>query len=295
MASANTPHGAPDAAPLVVVGCGFVGRALIAEAKRRGRTRVTVTTRDSARCEALAKLGVSVVPLDQPGAWDQVNEAALGGDCVVTFPPEPSADATAAAVVRRARAGVYISSTAVYGGREGTIDDRTEAPGGDERGQRRLVAEARYREVGATVLRAPGIYGPGRGVHRRLLNGTFRLVGDGGRHISRIHVDDLVGCTLAALARDAADGGQGERRGSVHVVGDLRATPQRELVAFLCERLGLPMPGSVPVEAAHATLRGNRQVDPRLALTALGYRLRHPDYVSGYGQVLAADAPESFR
>lgn len=294
----STSSGAVHGAPLVVVGCGFVGRALLNQARESGRSNLVATTRDPARREALSELGADVVVLEDQDAWARLAARARGGDCVVTFPADPAADALAAEVAREARAAVYVSSTAVYGALEGAIDDRTPASEtastADDRARRRLAAEDRYREVGATVLRAPGIYGPGRGVHRRLLRGTFSLVGDGARHISRIHVDDLAGCILAALSRDAAvDPGEGDRPaavpavGTAHVVGDLRPSPQRELVGFLCERLGLPMPGSIPIASAHATLRGNRQVDPRPALDALGYRLRYPDYVSGYGQVLA--------
>ena len=43
------------------------------------------------------------------------------------------------------------------------------------------------------VLRPAAIYGPGRGLHTAMREGRFKLVGDGGNWVSRIHVDDLLG------------------------------------------------------------------------------------------------------
>lgn len=267
---------------LVIIGCGFVGEALARHVVAEGKREVHVTTRQRSRVPFLEALGAAVTVVDDGDGFARVAAEAEGGDCVVTFPPHPEADRLAAAAVRRSAASVYVSSTAVYGAAEGRIDDATEAAGDDDRARRRLLAEGVYQAEGAVVLRAPAIYGPGRGVHRRLQAGTLSLTDGGTRFISRIHVDDLVGLILAGLRR-------GEP-GKAHVIGDHRPSPQRELVAYLCAKLGLPMPGSIPSEAAHATLRGNRRVDPRPALAALNYTLRFPDSRSGYDQVLAAEA-----
>jgi nucleoside-diphosphate-sugar epimerase len=107
------------------------------------------------------------------------------------------------------------------------------------------------------------------------LRGDFKLVGDGSRFTSRIHVDDLAELLLAS---DRAPG-------ETFVVGDLAPCPQLELVSFLCERLGLPLPGSVAPEDAHETRSRNRRVNPARALQRLGVTLAYPTYRDAFASL----------
>jgi nucleoside-diphosphate-sugar epimerase len=177
----------------------------------------------------------------------------------------------------------YVSSTGVYGDRRGVIDDTTPIPAPvGERAQRILDAEALYRAAGATILRCPGIYGPERGLHRRILRGEHRIPGDGSRTLSRIHVSDLAELLLAASAM----------RGETFVVGDLEPAPHIEVVRFVCESYGVPLPPSVPLGDVHDTLRADRHVDASRALDRLGVKLRFPDYRIGMCRE-ATTLPES--
>jgi nucleoside-diphosphate-sugar epimerase len=160
----------------------------------------------------------------------------------------------------------------VYGDRRGKIDRDTPLPEQpDERAQRLLRAEQAYRDVGGTVLRSPGIYGPDRGLHVRVLRGEHRIPGDGSRTLSRIHAHDL-----AELALAASDG-----RGETFVVGDHAPAAHIEVVRFICERYRVPLPPSVPLESVHASLRADRAVDPSAALAVLKVALRYPSYREG--------------
>ncbi|MGD8863578.1 MAG: NAD(P)-binding domain-containing protein [Myxococcales bacterium] len=264
---------APPPPPLLIIGCGHVGRTLLRRAISQGR-RVIATTRDPQRLDALRAAGAEPWLMSAPGV---LPDGPF--DAIVTYPPDPDTDAAVADHLREhARRSVYISSTGVYGRRGGLVDDTTATDPDDPRAARRLAAERRFRDAGAVVLRAPGIYGPESGLHLRLRAGRYRIVGDGSRHVSRIHVQDLAALCEAALQRGAP--------GAAHVVGDLLPTPQREPVDWLCERLNLPTPPSTPLDQAHATLRNDRRVDPRGALSELGVSLRHPTYREGYGAIL---------
>jgi nucleoside-diphosphate-sugar epimerase len=141
-----------------------------------------------------------------------------------------------------------------------------------------LAAEDAYRAVGAAVLRSPGIYGSDRGIHVRLARGDFRLSGDGSRFGSRIHVEDLAELLLASA----------KTPGETFVVGDREPCRQRELVSWLCDRLGLPFPASAPLEQVHETLRRNRRVDASRALDRLGVTLRFPSYREGLSHLPVA-------
>jgi nucleoside-diphosphate-sugar epimerase len=262
---------------LVLLGVGMVARA-VARAAESGRA-VIGTTRSPARAGELARLGLEPYVVERLSA-DVVAPLAEGSDLLVSFPPDGATDAAVAPACGAARAIVYVSSTAVYGDRRGTVDDATPVDLSSPRAAARLEAEAAWRAVGAVVLRAPGIYGPESGLHVRLREGGYRLAGDGSNVISRIHVDDLAALALAALDRG--------RRGETYVVGDLAPVPQIEVVRWLVDRLGIPMPGSAPPEALHPTLRGSRAVDPSRALSDLGVTLRYPTYREGFAAALRA-------
>lgn len=270
------------ARPLVLIGCGFTGQAVAAltdpsRADHAGYTPRWATTRQTKRQPELRALGLEPIVLssEQPTPTeDQLRDAAV----VISYPPDPAVDEALAPKLAASSAVVYVSSTAVYGASEGVIDDSSAVAPADARGHSRLRSENLFRAQGAVVLRAPGIYGPGRGLHRRLAKGTYRLTGEGKNTISRIHVADLAGLCLAALAHG--------QPGAAHVVGDLHPCPQREPVQYLCDRLQLPFPASQPADEAHPSLRGNRRVDPRPALAALNYTLRFPSYREGFVDAL---------
>lgn len=256
--------------PLVLAGVGFVAEAVAAAAAGR---RIAGTTRNPLHADRLRRLGIEPIVL-APGADTALRKHLRDADVVVSFPPDGTTDAHVASLMDSARRIVYVSSTGVYGETRGRIDNVTPAAPNDDTGRRRFDAEESWRRIGATVVRAPGIYGPDRGLHRSLHTGAYRLPGDGSGVISRIHVDDLAQVLLAALDADIV--------GRTFVVGDLHPAPQREVVEWLCERLGLAMPASIPLEQAPRTLRGSRSVDPSQTLFELGVSLRYPSYREGF-------------
>ncbi len=120
---------------------------------------------------------------------------------------------------------VYISTTGVYGNRDGAIVTEATQPRPEtDRARRRAAAELMIAHwssrhgVRYVVLRAPGIYGPGRLGVDRIKQGVPVLREEDANPGNRIHVDDLTRCCLAALDPDAPAG--------VYNVGDgdLRST-----------------------------------------------------------------------
>jgi hypothetical protein len=101
----------------------------------------------------------------------------------------------------------YLSSTGVYGDCGGAWVDET-APvagmGGTGRRTARALADAAWLDLGARVLRLPGIYGPGRSAFDRLRSGRAHRVDMPNQIFSRIHVEDIASATLAALAAPPA-------------------------------------------------------------------------------------------
>jgi len=255
---------------ILILGCGYAGSAVARRARDQGLEVLTVV-RSDAHAHALAQAGFEVL---QKPALDASVVARIDAhtQVVIAFAPDGVTDAQLAPLLSGAAAITYISSTGVYGERTGPIDDTTPLPAHpSERAARILAAEAYYRAEGASVLRCPAIYGPDRGLHMRILRGEHRIPGDGSRTLSRIHIEDLASFVLAAAAE----------RGETFVVSDLFPAPQLEVVRFVCEAYGVPLPPFVPLHEVPESLRADRQIDPTRALSVLGVTLRFPSFREG--------------
>lgn len=171
----------------------------------------------------------------------------------------------------------YLSSTGVYGDTGGAWVDES-APVGGGRRSARTEADLGWQAVGATIFRLPGIYGPGRSALDQVRGGTVRRVDRPGHRFNRIHVEDIAGAVLAAIAARA--------KGIFNVVDRLPAEP-RQVTEFACGLLGAPLPPLEPIELANLSPMARGFWTERRAVAGFrleretGYRLTHPDYKSG--------------
>ncbi|MDB4936383.1 MAG: Nucleoside-diphosphate-sugar epimerase [Labilithrix sp.] len=263
-----------EPARVLVLGCGYAGTAIARLARERG-LRVVASVRSDARASALRSDGFEVLQratLDETIA-EHVDDRA---HVVVAFPPDGLTDARIAPSLARALALTYLSSTGVYGDHRGVVDDTTPVPASslaNERSAKILAAEKVYAACGATIFRCPALYGRDRGLHMRVIRGEHRIPGDGTRCLSRIHVEDLAQLVLAA--------GSLPRETRIRVAGDREPAPHVEVVRFVSEAYGVPMPPFVPLESVHESLRADRRVDASRVLSELGVTLRYPTYREG--------------
>jgi nucleoside-diphosphate-sugar epimerase len=269
---------------IVILGCGFVGLEVARLALARGLDVIGTTRGDSVRHDLGGKtFETRAVPV-LTREW--VASLALPDDGVlVTFPPDGRTDEDIAPALSGARIA-YVSTTGVYGRARGRVDESTAVDPSEPRAKERLAAERAYLGRGATVLRAAGIYGPGRGLHRRLMSGAFRIPAGGTNVVSRIHVTDLARLALALLDED-------HLRGQTFVVADDAPVPQIEVIRWLCDRLRLPLPSEAPLDEVAPTLRHDRAVDNARIKRALSMSLEFPTYREGFEACLAAEARES--
>lgn len=266
---------------LIILGCGFLGLRAGSFAASRGQ-RVIGTTRDALRAETLRRHNIEPVVAETIDPSWFAAQVHRDTHVLVTYPPSDPSDATLASIAADAGAQVvYISSTAVYGAVSGRVDQHTPTQPNEPRGQRRLQAEDIWANASTMVLRAPAIYGPGRGLHLRIARGEHQLPDSGDNFISRIHVDDLARLCLAAFERGVI--------GTRYVIGDHKPCPQREITQWLCDRMSQPMVAPTPLANVSPTLRNDRQVDPTWALQQLGVTLDFPTYIEGYEHCLRQD------
>lgn len=270
---------------VLVVGTGYVGRRFLQ------------------RHESDAVFGLSRSPVES-GQPVETYDLDAGSDLPITLPARyavlytvpPSSGAAADERLDRLlgeltpapQRFVYISTTGVYGNRDGaTVDEETPVNAESGSAKRRVAAEDLLRSWGPqqtcdiVILRVPGIYGPHRLGVERIREGLPIIAEDDTGPGNRIHVDDLVSCCSAALSGDAPAGvynvGDGDHRSSTWFTNE---------VARQC---GLEAPPTISMAAAErefspmrlSFLRESRRVDTHKMRAVLGVGLRFPNPEDG--------------
>ncbi len=273
---------------LILIGVGRTALAVNqAEPSQRYDT-VIGTSRQSTKLEFLEDNHIQPILLSSGFSSDSLADESLSklkqlcekAHVLVSFPPNESDDQVLSKIVENADKVVYISSTGVYGATSGVIDENSAVEFDNPSVKPRLRAEEIWRSIGAIVLRAPALYSPDYGLHLSLKTGKYKIPGDGNRYSSRIHLDDLATIIHAAFLKAQA--------GSLYVVGDDKPATHLEVATWLCNRLSLPLPDSIPLQDAHVTLRANRQINAQKVKAEFDIVLKYPTYVEGFEHCLRA-------
>jgi nucleoside-diphosphate-sugar epimerase len=257
------------------------------------------TCRSAERAEALRRAGFSIELFDRDR---KLPSAAMAGatHVLVSVPPDAWGDPVLdcygdeiAALPGLAWLG-YLSATGVYGDRAGGwVDEGSELRPSGERGRRRVMAEAGWRDLwrrhGAPVhiFRLAAIYGPGRSPFDALRAGTARRIDKPGQVFSRVHVADLARVLCASMSQP--------RPGAVYNVCDDDPAPPEAVVAHVAALLGVAPPPLVPLAEAQLSALAlsfyddNKRVANALIKHELGVVLRYPNYRAGLAAILAAE------
>lgn len=275
---------------IVVFGLGFTGRAIAQSASAAGMA-TAITTRG----EPESIPGVQVIAFDQAGP-----AIATATHVVSTAPPDEAGDPVLArhgAALRAApllRWAGYLSTTGVYGDRDGGwVDEDTPPAPGQPRSRHRLAAERAWTalapRVAVDLFRVAGIYGPGRSALDEMRAGRARRIVKPGQAFGRIHRDDIAGAVLAAAVQDRAGGAR------VLNLSDDEPAEGAVVTAFAATLLGIPPPPAVAFEQAAAGMsemgrsfwRENRKVASAKTQAALGRKWLYPTYREGLRAILA--------
>jgi nucleoside-diphosphate-sugar epimerase len=296
LATTQSPH-------LFCFGLGFsarrLGLALLAEG-----WRVSGTARTADKAAALEADGFAAQVFDRDTRLADL--AALKGatHLLSSVPPDEAGDPVLdmhggdiAGCAGLQWAG-YLSTTGVYGNRDGgwvDEDDALEPTGARQR--RRVAAEAAWRlfhvEHGLPlhIFRLAGIYGPGRSAFDPLRNGSAKRIRKDGQAFSRIHVDDIVSVLRASIARPDP--------GAVYNVCDDEPAAGSDVTAYAAGLLGMEAPPEIAFEdavlspMARSFYDDNKRVRNGRIKAALGVALRYPTYREGLAAVLAEEGAGS--
>jgi nucleoside-diphosphate-sugar epimerase len=283
------------AGTLLTLGHGYTADALARRLMAEG-WRVVGTTRSAPKAEAMAAAGIE--PVIWPGE-DLAPALGAATHVLASAGPGPEGDPILPGIAPALGAAApvwlgYLSTTGVYGDREGGwVDEDSPLAPGTERGRRRVLAERQWqvaaREHGLPlhIFRLAGIYGPGRGPFAKVRDGTARRIVKPGQVFSRIHVADIVAVLAASMARPDP--------GRVYNVCDDDPAPPQEVLAHAADLLGLPRPPEVAFEAAELSPMArsfyaeSKRVRNDRIKRELGLRLRYPSYREGLAALLAEE------
>ena len=288
---------------LVIFGCGYIGAAVARAAVAAG-AQVEALTRNPGKAAALRTSGLANVVVADLSTSDWHAQITGGADyvvnCVSSGGPgtyRQSYVGGTQSILAWAKAGgapidtmVYTSSTSVYPqGGGARVDESAPADGATPNGA--IIRESELLLTSAPaeacrrwfILRLAGIYGPGR--HHlldQLRAGATSLNGSGAHRLNLAHRDDIVAAILACLAAPAPAGRE------IFHVADSAPAPREEVVRWLAERLGRPMPA---FDGGTTARRGGAPMPDRVILNEkiqrmLGWRPQYPDYRAGFESIL---------
>ncbi len=274
---------------LLIFGLGFSGTAIAAQARAAGFS-VSATTRSGAPAcipfDAAAPVILRATHILTTAAPD-----AAGDPVLARYGAEIAASG--------ARWFGYLSSTVVYGNRDGGwVDEDTPPAPTQERGARRVAAEQAWAalagKAAVDLFRLAGIYGPGRSAFDDLRTGRARQTIKPGHQFGRIHRDDIARAVVAAMRQNPPPG----RR--VFNLSDDEPSESAAVIREAAALLGMSPPPAVPFEQAAASMspmaRGfwaeNRKVACTKTKAALSLAWRYPTYREGLRAILAEEAAD---
>lgn len=302
---AGTNDQAQGKAPyLFCFGLGYSALALARLLLPQG-WRIGGTTTDPDKLVELRTVGIEAYlfdsnrPLSDPGATFQDATHIL-----VTIPPcgeqDPAFDLHSddIAAAPHMRWLGYMSTTGVYGNRNGEWIDETANPApSSRRGDNRLRAEEHWHAlylltgIPLHVFRIAGIYGPGRSALDSVRMGTARRINKPGHVFNRIHVDDIAQVLAASM--------QQPRPGAIYNLADDEPSPSADVISHACRLLDLDEPPLIDHDKAHlppmvqSFYKDNKRIRNNLIKQELGVVLRYSDYRAGLAACLLAEEDAS--
>lgn len=281
---------------LFIFGLGFSGLAFAKAAIAQGH-QVVGTHREM---PANPPDGIEYITF---GEGHPLPKGALDGviGLLSTVPPTESGDPVLDAIgkdinimERFAWVG-YLSTTGVYGDRQGgLVDETSPLLPSLERSKRRAKAEADWlslwknNKVPVHIFRLAGIYGPGRSPIDSLREGRAKRVVRPGQVFSRIHVDDIAGALLTSLAHPMP--------GEVYNLCDDDPAGPDQVIEYAAQLMDIDPPPAVPFEQADLSpmarsfYADNKRVSNLKMKQVLGYNLRYPSYKDGLSAILQAES-----
>lgn len=277
--------------------CDYLGYEL----RRMGGWTLSGTTRNKEKRKELMLRRVRTHFFDQDHPLnDPMETLSKVTHLLITTPPDDNGDPSFLAHGEDIRRMPnlewlgYLSTTAVYGNRDGgAVDENAEIRPTSKRGSRRALAEQQWlsllKDNGLPVhiFRLAGIYGPGRSALDSVRAGIARRIDKPGQIFNRIHVEDIANTLIASFARP--------NPGAIYNLADDDPEPSHKVIQYACELVGVPVPPLLPfdeVDMAPIALsfyKDNKYVLNNRIKQELGVTLKYPNFIKGLDGCLEAE------
>lgn len=284
---------------LFCLGLGYSAQAAAHRLKSQGWS-ILGTARSAEKAAALERAGFGALVYDGSAPSPDVADAlAKSSHLLMSAPPVEAGDPLLVhhgADIEASKSLTwigYLSTIGVYGNHEGSwIDESASLNATHARGQRRIVAEREWLDLGARtglpvqLFRLAGIYGPGRSSVEKVRSGQARRVIKPGQVFNRIHVDDIASVVIASIERPNS--------GAVYNVCDDDPVPPQDLITYAAELLNVEPPPAVPFDEADLTPMArsfygeNKRVSNDRIKSELGVELVYPSYRVGLKAIAEA-------
>ncbi len=279
---------------LLIFGFGFSGRATAIAARDAGFD-VTITSREPGKQKPESR----ITTIHFEDAEDAIMEAT---HILATAAPGDRGDPVLARYGAQIAVGSamwmgYLSTTGVYGNRDGGwVDEDTPPAPQSARAKRRVEGEAAWRDFdgqcAVDIFRLAGIYGPGRSMFDDLREGSARRVVKPGHLFGRIHRDDIAHGVVAAMRSAPKTGTR------IFNFSDDEPAASADVVVEAAALLGVEPPAPVDFDQAAPRMSPmglsfwaeNRKVANAKTKAALGIAWKYPSYREGLRAILAEEA-----
>jgi nucleoside-diphosphate-sugar epimerase len=267
----------------LIIGCGYVGLPLAQAFRARGDT-VTGWVRSEESAAALRKRGIARAiagSVADEACWRDLGRfdaivhcASSGGGGALAYREVYLEGLKQMNHYQPQARRIFVSSTSVYGQVDGAwVDESSPTEPAAETSRILVGAEREAWSNGATVVRAAGIYGPGRAaLFEKFRRGDAVIEGEGTRWINQVHQADLV----AALIHLA----DAKTSGEIYNAADDEPVMLRNFYAWCAETLKQPLPPYGPIDTNRKRGTTNKRVSNR-KLRATGWTPSCPSFREG--------------
>ncbi|MEC9415789.1 MAG: NAD-dependent epimerase/dehydratase family protein [Pseudomonadota bacterium] len=275
----------------VIMGAGYTGLSVAKKLPPERTVCISRSKNISINCRSLS--------IDLDRSTDKIESPELFS-VLYTIPPNPNIDKDLRlikflkAITTAPKRIVYISSSGVYGDRQGALTDESVKPAPKtKRAIKRLQSEkflknwCNERNIELIILRVAGIYGPGRLGVDKIKKGLTVIKKDEEQPSNRIHIEDLTSCCINALTKRKIKG--------IYNISDGNHKSQSWFVKTICHQMKLNMPTEISRKKAKNTwnqkrltfLEESRRIDTRKMRKDLLDKLRYPDPEKGIREILS--------
>src|SRR3989338_3617199 len=276
---------------ILIAGCGYLGKALGKNLVESG-AKVWGLRRDPLALKALEVVGIRPwqSDLSKPESLTQLPQVDYVVLCQAPSKPaddyhktyyEATRNLIEALHLKKPKKIVLVSSTSVYGTRNGSWVDEETRP--DDKGYLSKEAEERAKVLLETedlvltglipsiVVRLGGIYGPRRNRLKAIKEGKIKP-SFSNLYSNRIHVDDAVSGIKLLLDKG--------KPGEIYLGVDDEPTTANQFYSWIYEKLSIAKP-SDPDKISENNRASNKRCSNK-KIKQLGMKFKYPTFREGY-------------